>query len=279
MTGGVTGITGATQVFAVLGRPVRHSASPALHNAWFAAHGLDAVYVALEVPEGAEPRVVDAVRALGLAGANVTAPLKDRVVDQLDALDETARAVGAVNTIAREGDALVGANTDVEGFCRSVEARGVDLRGRDAVILGAGGAARAVAVGLAHRGAARIRIAARRPERAAIVAGQVGRAFPDASLLSVPMGDRAIAGADLVVVATSGRPAAVAASDPAALAEGAVWVDLNYWDPDPVGFRAAAARGCHTIDGRGMLHWQAALSFERWTGTLPEVSPADGPPS
>ncbi|MEZ4240348.1 MAG: shikimate dehydrogenase [Myxococcota bacterium] len=257
----------ATRLYAVLGRPVRHSGSPALHNAWFAALGVDAVYLALEVPAGAEDRAVDAVRTLGLAGANLTVPLKERAVAAVDRLDPAAAAVGAVNTLAWADDgALVGHNTDVDGFARSLAAAGVDLAGRDAVVLGAGGAARAVATAIARAGPARLRIAARRADAAdALCAALPVRAEP------APIATGAIAGADLVVVATSGRADAVAALDPAVLADGAAWADLNYWDPDPVGLRAAAARGCRTVRGDGMLRWQAALAFERWTGTLPQV--------
>lgn len=267
-------ITGSTRVYALLGRPVHHSRSPALHNAWFATHGIDAVYVALEIPEGAEERALDAVQALGLAGANLTTPLKERAFARLADLDPSARVIGAVNLLVRAGDRLCGANTDAEGFCRSVEARGIALGGRIAAVIGTGGAARAVAAGLAARGAREIRLLGRRPEAAGEIARGIRGAFPHVTLDTAAITTRAITGADLIVVATSGRAAAVSALDPSVLAPGAAWVDLNYWDPDPPGFAAAARAGHTTIEGTGMLVWQAALSFERWIGVLPDVGTA-----
>lgn len=260
-----------TAVYALLGRPVHHSRSPALHNGWFRAFGIDAVYVALEVPAGAEDRVVDAVRTLGLAGANATVPLKERLVGAVDRLTDDARAIGAVNVLVRDppDGALVGANTDAEGFCRSVEGAGHALAGRHVAIVGAGGAARAVAWGVAGRGAASVRIAARDPARGEALAVAVG-ASEACAVRSGPIDAGFVAGADVLVVATSGRAPAIAALDPAALAPGAVWVDLNYWDPEPIGLRAAAAAGCATVDGSGMLTWQAALAFELWTGIAAE---------
>ena len=224
--------------------------------------------MALEVPPGSEDRALDAARDLGLAGANLTTPLKERALGRLE-LEPSARAIGAVNLVLRDGDRWIGANTDAEGFCRSVEARGVEIPGRAAAVIGTGGAARATALGLAGRGARALRVLGRRPEAARGVALAVEAAFPRVSCTVGPIGTNAIAGAEIVVVATSGRPSSVAALDPAVLAEGAAWIDLNYWDPDPPGFAAAAARGCVVVDGSGMLAWQAALSFERWTGILP----------
>ncbi len=264
-------ISGSTGVVALLGRPVAHSQSPALHNAWFAAAGLDLVYVALEVPPGAEDRATDAVRTLGLRGANVTAPLKERVVAGVDALDADAAATGAVNTLAWDGPRLVGANTDVRGFARSLDEAGVDPAGRRAVVVGAGGAALAVGVALARGGVGSLLFVARRPERAERVGERCRPARPGIVVGAAPLEPGALAGAELVVVASSGRAEALDRVDPATLGAGAAWVDLNYWDPDPPGLRRAAEAGLRTASGDAMLRAQAALSFEAWTGRPPPL--------
>lgn len=264
-------ITGNTRLYGVVGRPVRHSRSPALHNAWFRTHQVDAVYLALEVPDGREDRVLEALDTFGVAGANLTTPLKERFVAALPALDPSARAVGAVNLLVREADHWRGANTDAEGFCRSVEAHGVSFTGRIAAVIGTGGAARAVAAGLASRGAREVRILGRRPERAEAIAAALQDPFPGTPFSTGSITSAAIAGAEILAVATAGRASAVGDLDPRSLAPAATWIDLNYWDPDPPGMRSAAATGCTTIDGSGMLVWQAALSFEQWIGVLPDV--------
>lgn len=260
-------IGGRTRVVALLGRPVAHSRSPALHNAWFAAAGLDWVYVALEVAEAHQDRAVDAVRALGLAGANVTVPLKERVVGSVDRLEPDAALTGAVNTLWWEGRRLVGANTDVAGFVASVREVGVDPRGRRAVVVGAGGAARAAVVGLLRDGAD-VRVAARRPDAAVALCEELSAKLAG-PLRADALEERAFSGADLVVVATSGRPAVLDTLELDRLGAGAAWIDLNYWDPDPPARLRAVARGLTTSDGSGMLRAQAELSFERWTGRRP----------
>ena len=263
-------ISGSTRTYAVLGRPIAHSRSPELHNAWFSVHGIDAIYVALEVQANADERFVSCLDALGLSGANLTAPLKQRALPQIGLLEEDAEDAGAVNTVYRSEGRLVGANTDVEGFWRAAEEGFGDLTGCDARIIGAGGAARAVAVALARRGAARIKVLARDPEQASRLSSQISERFPLVPLSAAPIADESLSGADLCVIATSGRPELVAGLDPSRLRSGARWMDLNYWDPDPPAFAKAHAAGLRVLDGRSMLLWQARLAFQRFTGVLPE---------
>lgn len=260
-------IGGRTAVYGLVGTPVAHSRSPALHNAWFAAAGIDAVYVTFDTDD---PQAPAHAHALGVAGLNVTTPLKAAALAAAVSADADAVRVGAANVLVRTPRGWHAANTDVEGLCRSIEASGVPIAGRRAVILGAGGAARAAAVGLAARGAT-VDVLARRPDEAARVAALVGGG-------AGAIDDAGIAGRDLVVVATKGRAEAVAALDPRRLAAGAAWVDLNYWDPDPPGAGAARAAGCAVVDGWGMLVHQAALAFERWTGRAPDLGQIPGPP-
>src|SRR5438034_6312713 len=165
----------ATILFAVLGKPVAGNPTQEMVEAAFAAAGLDARYVSLEVEPDDLAEAVRGVRALGFAGFNLTVPHKVAVIPLLDRLTPGAEASGAVNCVKREGDELVGDNTDGKGFLDSLRTL-LDPRGASAVVLGAGGAARAIATELALAGAARITIVNRSPERGAEVAAAVGTA-------------------------------------------------------------------------------------------------------
>jgi shikimate dehydrogenase len=265
-----------TTVFAVLGWPIAHSRSPAMHNAAFAAAGLDAVYVPLAVPEARLPAAVAALRALGVSGCNVTLPHKHAIMALLDEVDATARAIGAVNTVWRQDDQLLGTNTDGAGLCASLREGGVALPGSRVVITGTGGAARAAVVGLAQAGAERAVIAGRRPEQARALAEELRAACPTTQLSSCDLGaglSRALADATLLVQATSATldssPAAEAFADAlplAALPADAVVCDLVYKPRQTAVLRRAAARGLRTVDGLGMLLHQGALAFTRFTG-------------
>jgi shikimate dehydrogenase len=259
-------------VAAVIGSPVRHSLSPAIHNAAFAAAGLDWVYVAFEVAPGQAVDALDAMRTLGLAGLSVTMPHKEAVAAAVDRLDPAASALAAVNTVVvdRHG-ALVGHNTDGAGFVDSLRADGgVEPRGRRVVVLGAGGAARAVVDALARAGASEVVVVNRtaaRAEVAAALAGPVGRVGS-----AVDVSD-----ADVVVNATSVGMAGVGADaelavDPDRLRAGQVVVDLVYHPLDTPLLRAARAAGAVGVDGLGMLVHQAALQQLLWTGHSPDVA-------
>lgn len=244
-----------TELYGLLGHPIAHSRSPALHRRWFAEHGIDAAYHSFDTDD---PAAIDAAFVLGLRGANLTTPLKcvdsDRIRREPD-----AEAIGAVNVLIRDRAGWIGANTDGEGFLRSLALRGVSPDGRRCVVFGAGGAARAVAVTLARSGAASIAIRARDPAQAERLAGRVGAS-------AGPIDAQAAAGAELVVVATAGRAEALGSIDLDHLGPAPVWADLNYWDPHPPGFDRARSAGCTTVDGWGMLVFQGAAAFERWTG-------------
>jgi shikimate dehydrogenase len=165
----------------------------------------------------------------------------------------------------------VGANTDVRGFAVALAEAGIDPAGRRAVVVGSGGAALAVGVALVRGGVGSLVLAARRPERAERVRERCLAVDAGIAVRAATLDPSTFAGAELVVVASSGRAEALEAVDPSALGEGAAWVDLNYWDPDPPGLRRAAAHGLRTTTGDGMLRAQAALSFEAWTGRPPPL--------
>ncbi|WP_419841658.1 shikimate dehydrogenase [Candidatus Poriferisodalis sp.] len=264
-------MSGRTRVAGVIGYPVRHSLSPALHNAAFAALGLDWVYAAFEVPAGAGGDAVAAMRALGIEGLSVTMPHKDAAAAACDELSATAMLLGAVNCIRRDGSRLIGENTDGTGFIRSLrEQAGMEPTGRRAVVLGAGGAARAVVVALAAHGASVtvVNRSAAAAERTAEV-GNVAASAAGTSQGSVSVGTaEAVRDADLVVNAT---PLGMAhndplPTDPALLGEGQTVTDLIY-RPQRTPFLDAAARaGATTLNGTGMLLFQAAEQFTMWTG-------------
>jgi shikimate dehydrogenase len=256
----------ATRLAAVIGDPVRHSLSPTIHNAGFRAVDLDWAYLAFEVPAGGGAAAIDAMRALGIDGLSVTMPQKVEVAAAVDRLSPAAEALGAVNTVVREGSVLVGENTDGEGFVNALRLDdGVDVDGMRCLVVGAGGAARAVIRALAQAGAAEVVVAARRPEAAAqavLLAPGVGR------IGSPEQADAA----DLVVNATPVGMGEVVELDPALpvdparLGAGQVVVDLIYHPLVTPLVAAARAQGAVAVNGVGMLLHQAAIAFRLWTG-------------
>lgn len=257
-------LRGTTPVYAVVGHPIAHSRSPEIHNALFARHGLDGVYVALPVDPTEAGRLGAALRTLGLAGVNLTVPFKEAIVPQLDAVEGVAAAVGAVNTVVREGARLVGANTDVGGFLAALrQEHGEVAAGARAVVLGVGGAGRAVAAALLLGGADEVWLVNRTAARAeAAAAALAGRGRLVAAGLD-RLGE-ALRGARVVVQCAAGAGAALPAEGLDHTAPDAVICDINYWNTGAPWLREAAGR--RTCDGLGMLGWQAALAFERFTG-------------
>lgn len=258
----------------LVGHPVKHSLSPKMHGAWIAAAGLDATYEAYEVdPATPGGDLLAKITALGLSGVNLTVPFKERVLPLLDGLDPVARRTGAVNTVVLGDGALWGSNTDVPGFMMSVREAGARLDGATALILGAGGAARAVAFGLAEGGVAEILLLNRTVERAREVALHLNRSCPQVefsgeSLSRFPELSRR-ASVFAMTVSRPGLPA-VRALDTRGVRADALWIDLNYWDPKPPRFAALREQGVRTVGGLSMLIHQGALAFTAFTG-----APAD----
>ncbi|MCB1509874.1 MAG: shikimate dehydrogenase [Hyphomicrobiaceae bacterium] len=256
----------------VLGYPARHSRSPKLHGYWIDKYGLDATYVAEEVAPDAIEAFIRGLAAHGYVGANVTMPHKD-VAFALSEPDARARAVGAANTLWFEGGRLKSTNTDVEGFVGSLDAAapGWADRTRRAVVLGAGGAARAVVFGLIERGVPRIQVVNRTVARAEELRARFGAAVEPASWAVL---DELLAGADLLVNATSlgmhgNGPLDV---DPSALVATAVVSDIVYVPLKTPLLAAADAIGLATANGLDMLLHQAVRGFELWFGVRPEVT-------
>jgi shikimate dehydrogenase len=253
---------------AVLGDPVRHSLSPVIHNAAFGALGLDWSFVALEVAAADLADAVRGARALGLAGLSVTMPHKESIVGLLDEVVGDAVILGAVNCVTNAGGRLVGHNTDGAGFVDGLRSdTDRDPAGMRCVVLGTGGAARAVALALSRCGAADVVLVGRDAVRSADVAARLGGA-----VRSGTMGDLAVA--DLIVNAT---PVGMQAHpgtplDPAALNGGAVVVDLVYHPIETELIRDCRSRGILATNGVAMLVHQAAAALELWTG---DAAPLD----
>ncbi|MFN2588121.1 MAG: shikimate dehydrogenase [Actinomycetota bacterium] len=257
--------TGSSSFVGILGWPLEQTLSPVIHNVAFRRLALDWTYLSWPV----EPRLLgDAVRglrALGARGANVTMPHKETVIEHLDELSGDARAIGAVNTIQRVGDRLVGHNTDVDGFLEFLAGdAGFDAAGRRALVLGAGGAARAVMKALDGLGAAEVSVAARSAEKAGAVAALAQRAA--ARVEQWDAAPKAAGKADLVVNATPLGAAGEHALPGTALRPGQCVVDLLYVPPSTPLVDAARAAGAQAWGGLGMLVRQAAASFTIWTG-------------
>jgi shikimate dehydrogenase len=257
-------ITGSTRVVGLIGDPVLHSRSPAMHNAAFDALGLDWVYVAFPVPRGEGAAAVRAVATLGLAGLNVTMPHKADGAGACDDLSPEAAALGTVNTVVNADGTLVGHSTDGDGFLRAVDDEGITLAEQRAVVFGAGGAARAITHALGRVGA-QVTVAARRADAARSAASLAPGG------VAVGLDELAVERFDVIVNATplgmNGEPPPF---DTAQLRAGQFVFDTVYPVETPL-LRESAARGVRAAGGLGMLVQQGALSFSLWTGVAPPL--------
>jgi shikimate dehydrogenase len=259
---------------AVIGWPVHQSVSPVMHSFWLKEHGIKGAYVALPIEPANFGRCIATLPLMGFAGASVTVPHKEAAFALVSSLDEDARLTGAVNTLVFEARGVAGLNTDVRGFLASLAERlGSDAtRTGPAAVLGAGGAARAVALALQRAGSPEVRVINRTPERAEALV----RSMPG-GLRTPRWGDwkDAFADAALLVNTTSlgmvGKPAMEIGLDH--LPRQAVVADIVYNPLETELLRAAKERGHRTLDGLGMLMHQAVPAFAAWFGVTPKVTP------
>lgn len=269
-------IRGTTRLVGLLGWPVAHSRSPQMHNAAFAALGLDWVYVPLPVPPERLEDALRGLRAMGFAGANVTVPHKAAVIPYLDEISPLARAIGAVNTLRAVEGRWVGENTDVEGFRRALTETGLSARGQAVAVLGAGGAARAVLAALAMEEAAEIFLINRSPERAHRLIAELGETFPSAGLRLPPTHvlrpeEPPPEGVALLINTTPVGMAPEVEASPWPPERPFPWglqgvIDLIYEPPRTRLMALAEAAGIPAFNGLGMLLHQGALAFTMWTG-------------
>ena len=265
-------ITGKSRLAGVIGWPVDHSRSPRVHNHWLARHKVEGAYVPLAVAPGRLEEAIRGLPALGFLGANVTIPHKEAVIPHLDAVDLAAARIGAVNTIVVQGGQLYGSNTDGFGFLENLHAGAPDWRA-DAgptVVVGAGGAAKAVAWALIDAGVPSLRLVNRTRARADVLAEVIG---PTASVVDWDARADALHGATLVVNTTalgmSGQP--TLDLDLTHLPNAAVVSDIIYQPVETPLLVAARARGHVVVEGIGMLLHQARPAFRKWFGVDPRV--------
>ncbi len=260
-------LSAATSVVGVIGDPVAHSLSPLLHNTAFAELGLDWVSVGFPVAAGRAAQALAGARALGVRGLSVTMPHKDAVADLVERRSPLADRLGAVNCVVFGDGPSLGDNTDGPGLVAALRhGHRFDPDGRRCLVVGAGGAARAVIAGLADAGASEVVVVNRSPDRAALaaaLAGPAGRLGAPADAADCQL---VVNATPLGMAGTGGDRAGEWPIDPALLVEGQLVVDLVYDPPVTNWLRAAGERGAEVSNGLGMLVHQAALQLAAWTG-------------
>ncbi|MCG3210805.1 MAG: Shikimate dehydrogenase (NADP(+)) [Anaerolineae bacterium] len=272
-------ITGKTTLVGLIGWPVEHSLSPAMHNAAFAQLGLDWAYVPLPVQPSNVRHALQGLAALNFVGVNVTVPHKQAVIRYMDELSDAARIIGAVNTIHLKDGRMLGYNTDAVGFLNSLLEAGCDPKGRRVSVLGAGGAARAVVFALCRAEADAVTVFNRTAERAAFLVDDLAEAFPDSRLAFAPLTSEALRQmdhhVDLVVnttsVGMSPHPENCPWPEDVPIPNDATFCDLVYNPLETIFLARARLAGAATIDGLGMLVHQGAYAFQQWTGQQPNV--------
>jgi shikimate dehydrogenase len=269
-------LTGKARIAGVMGWPVGHSRSPRLHGFWLKRYGIDGAYIPMAVRPEHAAEAMRALPKLGFAGCNVTVPHKETALAVADSVDAFARRIGAVNTLVVGADgSIAGSNTDAPGFLANLrqEAPGWNPKAAPAVVLGAGGAGRAVAAALVDAGAPDVRVVNRSVGRAETLARDIG-----GSIQVMGWDERATALRDAgllvntTVLGMTGQTALDIALD--ALPPGAVVNDIVYAPLETELLRRAKSRGNTVVDGLGMLLHQARPGFKAWFGVDPEVDAA-----
>ncbi len=266
-------IGGKTRVVGLFGYPVEHTLSPDMHNALFRHLGMDYCYVAFSVRPDRLHDALKGITAFNLAGVNITVPHKESVIPFLDEISEEVSFIGAVNTIRNSEGRLIGYNTDGRGFMRSLAEAGIRVEGKSVLIVGTGGAARAVGYYLCKEASAVYLHNMKNPQKAETLREHLDNLKGNAFVAGVgAMTSREfLSRIDIVINATPlglkpGDPSPV---DVTLLTERHTVCDLIYHETPLL--RAASSRGCTTLDGLGMLLWQGAFAFEIWTGVRPPV--------
>jgi len=257
------------RLLGVIGDPVAHSLSPYIHNHWLRQNQVDAVYAAMEVKAGELPSALESLLGHGAVGLNVTLPHKEEALRLAADASDTARRLGAANTLIRTPDGKWRAeNTDAPGFALTLEYGDIAVEGKEVFLLGAGGSARAVADVLTRRGA-RLTLCNRTIARAESLALDLA---PAARILSLDDGLAQLSRASLVINTLSLGHGGGALTLPAS--DGAIFYDISYGKGAAAALAEARLKGWRTLDGLGMLVAQAALSFEHWFGFTPDLAAA-----
>jgi len=265
-----------TRLCGVIGDPIEHTMSPAIHNAAFIQMGLDYIYIPFHVKEEELGKAIDGMRALNIRGLNVTLPHKVTIIPFLDELDSLAEKIGAVNTVTNDEGVLKGFNTDASGFLQALLEGGIEPKGKRVVVLGAGGASRAISFILAERGTHLV-ILNRRLERAAELAGRMSTTFSKEVRTLKLIAENltwALEEADILINTTSVGMSPNISETPVPsnlLRPDLIVSDIVYNPIKTRLLREAEEAGAKTINGVDMFVWQGALSFERWTGVKAPV--------
>jgi shikimate dehydrogenase len=267
-------ISGNTRLLGLLGDPVDHSISPAMHNLAFETLGLNYAYMAFISNGDNLKSTVDAMRALNVLGFNVTMPVKQKIIPYLDKLSIEAELIGSVNTVHNENGQLVGYNTDGLGYVADLQDKGVNIEGRSFLLLGAGGAATGISVELARAGAGKITILNRNIEKARRIVFTINKISKNcqasASKLHEESIHKELPKADILINCTPvGMGDEIGNSiikDLHLLPKGLIVSDLIYTPGKTALLELGEKAGCKTINGSGMILWQGALAFKIWTG-------------
>ena len=264
-------ISGRTRICGIIGDPIEHSMSPVMHNAAFKNKGLDYVYLPFRVKKEELGKAIEGMRALNIRGLNITIPHKVAVIQFLDELDHLADKIGAINTIVNDNGVLKGYNTDATGFLQALLERGIEPKGKKVVILGAGGASRAISFILAEKGSNLV-ILNRTWDRAKICVDRISEIFQrEATALKLDRENltTALSKADILINATSVGMSPNISETPVTsnlLKPSLVVFDIVYNPIKTRLQREAEVAGATAISGLDMLVWQGALAFEKWTG-------------
>lgn len=261
-------------IYGVIGYPVAHSMSPLMHNGEFQALHLDHYYTAFNIHPDHLEKAIDSVRTLQINGLNVTIPHKVKVMDYLDEIDEEARLIGAVNTIINQDGHLIGTNTDGEGYLRSLlPVVDSSLKTKKIVLIGAGGAARAIATTLARYGIKELDVANRTLEKADELVKHIHQ-FANGKALTLKEAEEQLADYDIVINTTSVGMSPHVTEVPIRLdrlKKGAIVSDLIYNPLKTLFLQQAEAKGSIIHNGVGMFVYQGALAFQKWTGIEPNI--------
>lgn len=264
-----------TNVFGVIGCPVGHSMSPAIHNHAFRSLNIEAFYHAFHVEKGELENAIIGIKALGIKGCNVTIPHKEAVIPLLDEIESTAKAIGAVNTVVNENGKLIGYNTDGKGFISSLKPYlTASLEESRILMIGAGGAARAIYFSLAAEGAREIDLCNRTVSKAERLIEECP-AQTRSRALSLQAAEKELNNYDIIVQTTSIGMHPHVEEKPLNLENiksSAIVTDIIYNPIKTAFLKEAEEKGCTILDGTGMFVHQAALAFEHWTGHFPDVS-------
>jgi shikimate dehydrogenase len=260
-------VSGKTRIAGIFGYPIEHTLSPSMHNAAFQDLGLDMCYVPFRVLPEALPEAVKAIRSLNMLGVNITVPHKEKVIPLLDKVNEEASFIGAVNTVTNTDGILTGYNTDGRGFLSSLTEEGISIEGKNILIIGTGGASRAVSYYLSEKASTLSLFDTDRPKAQKLV-NDLSRIRSNVSLVKDM--DYTLQ-PDIVINAT---PLGLKQDDPLpfnpdSITSDMVICDLVYKKTGLL--KEAELRGAKIIDGSGMLLWQGVLAFELWTGVKPPV--------